>query len=198
MKKKNSLSNVKNLTLLALMTALVVLTQIISANIKFGPFSITLAHIPIVIGTALLGQLAGAWLGLATGATILLSGDAAAFMTFNAAATIFLVLLKGAASGLVAGFIYRLIAKKNSLTALTVAAFLCPLVNTGIFFAGCFLFFFDLVTVWAGGSKAIVYVITGLIGWNFLVELGTSLVLTPVTGKIIAVGKKMHHDKSYL
>ena len=196
-KKVNSQTH--KLVLVALLTALVAVLAYFGGFIKIGGFaSISLTLVPIVLGAALCGPWAGAWLGLATGATILLSGDAAAFLTFDPAATILLVLLKGALSGLVAGLIYKLIAKRNSFAAITAAAFLCPIVNTGTFFIGCLIFFFPLVTEWAGGSGAISFVLTGLIGWNFVVELATSLVLTPATSKIIDIGKKMRHDKSYL
>ena len=181
------------------MTALVVLVQIISANIKFGPFSITLAHIPIVIGAALLGPLAGAWLGLSMGATVLLSGDAAAFLTINFPATVAVVLLKSAIAGLVAGLFYKLFAKKNELFAIIFASVICPIVNTAVFFLGSLLFFLPSISVWAGeGNSAIAFIIVGLIGWNFVVEMLSSAVLTPVTAKIISIGKKMRSDKSYI
>lgn len=199
MAKQMKKLNTKSLTLLALMTALVVLVQIISANVKFGPFSITLAHIPIVIGAALLGPIAGAWLGMTMGITVLLSGDAAAFLTVNFAATVFVVLLKGLLAGLAAGLIYKLLSKKNDTVAIFSAAFTCPIVNTAVFFIGSLLFFLPTIATWAGeGTSAISFIIVGLIGWNFVVEMATALVLTPVIKKIITVGKKMRHNKNYI
>ena len=49
---------------LALFTAIVVVLQLISSMIRFGPFSITLALVPIVVGAAMYGIAGGAWLGL--------------------------------------------------------------------------------------------------------------------------------------
>ena len=59
----SNLSKVKNLTLLALMTALVVVFQLIAAFIPLGFNVGALCLIPIVIGAALLGPWAGAWRG---------------------------------------------------------------------------------------------------------------------------------------
>ncbi|MBQ7714736.1 MAG: ECF transporter S component, partial [Clostridia bacterium] len=48
---------------IALITAIVVVLQLIGAVIHFGPFSVSLVLVPIVIGAILYGPLAGAWLG---------------------------------------------------------------------------------------------------------------------------------------
>ncbi|UKI23399.1 MAG: hypothetical protein L6V88_02460 [Anaerotruncus sp.] len=53
--------------------------QLIGGGIKVGAFSVSLVLIPIVLGTALYGIGAGAWLGLVFGVTVILTGDAAAF-----------------------------------------------------------------------------------------------------------------------
>ena len=66
----------RTLTGMALLTAVVVILQFLGAFIRFGPFSISLVLIPIVVGAALYGPLAGAWFGLVFGLVVLLSGDA--------------------------------------------------------------------------------------------------------------------------
>ncbi|MCD7873086.1 MAG: energy-coupled thiamine transporter ThiT, partial [Clostridiales bacterium] len=80
--------NTKKLVGIGLFTAIVVVLQLLGSFIKFGTFSISLVLIPIVVGTALYGIGAGAWLGLAFGVTVLISGDAAAFLTVNVIGTI--------------------------------------------------------------------------------------------------------------
>ena len=90
---------------LGLFTAIVVVLQFLGSFIKFGPFSITLVLAPIVIGAALYGIGAGAYLGLVFGATVLISGDAAAFLTINPIGTVIIVLLKGMLAGLAAGLV---------------------------------------------------------------------------------------------
>lgn len=119
---------------MGLLTAIVVVLQMIAATIKFGMFSVTFALIPIVIGAALYGIGAGAWLGLVFGVVVLLSGDAAAFLTINPAGTIITVLLKGALAGTMAGVLYKLISKKesNGRAAIVISGAL-------LFFGGLFL-----------------------------------------------------------
>ena len=43
----------RRLTGLALMTAIIVVLQVVASFVKFGPFTITLALAPILIGAAL-------------------------------------------------------------------------------------------------------------------------------------------------
>ena len=174
---------------IGLFTAIIVALQLLAASIKFGPFSITLVLAPIVIGAALYGIGAGAWLGVAFGVSVLISGDAAAFMTINPAGTVVTVLLKGLLAGLVAGLIYKALEKKNKTVAVVLAGIACPIVNTGIFLAGCYLFFQEwLVSVF--GTTGFATVVTGLVSINFAVELGINMVLASVIVRVIDIGKK--------
>lgn len=174
---------------IGLFTAIVVALQLLAASIKFGPFSITLVLAPIVIGAALYGVGAGAWLGAAFGVSVLISGDTAAFMTINPAGTVITVLLKGMLAGLVAGLIYKALEKTNKTVAVVLAGIACPIVNTGIFLAGCYLFFQEwLVSVF--GTTGFATVVTGLVSVNFAVELGINMVLASVIVRIIDIGKK--------
>lgn len=174
---------------IGLFTAIIVALQLLAASIKFGPFSITLVLAPIVIGAALYGIGAGAWLGVAFGVSVLISGDAAAFMTINPAGTVVTVLLKGMLAGLVAGLIYKTLESKNKTVAVVLAGIACPIVNTGIFLAGCYLFFQEwLVSVF--GTTGFATVITGLVSVNFAVELGINMVLASVIVRVIDIGKK--------
>lgn len=174
---------------IGLFTAIIVALQLLAASIKFGPFSITLVLAPIVIGSALYGIGAGAWLGAAFGVSVLISGDATAFMTINPAGTVVTVLLKGMLAGLVAGLIYKSLEKKNKTVAVVLAGIACPIVNTGIFLAGCYLFFQEwLVSVF--GTTGFATVVTGLVSVNFAVELGINMVLASVIVRVIDIGKK--------
>ena len=69
---------------LALFTALVVILKLLGSFIRFGPFSISLVTLPIVVGAVLYGAWGGVWLGLVFGVTVLLSGDAATYDAFRA------------------------------------------------------------------------------------------------------------------
>lgn len=182
--------NVEKVVGLGLFTAIVIVLQLVASVIRLGPFSITLVLAPIVVGTALYGSLAGAWLGLVFGVSVLISGDAAAFLTINPVGTVITVLAKGALAGLAAGLMYKLVQNKSKIFAVILAGVVCPLVNTGVFLIGCLLFFMDTITQWAGGTNVGVYMITGLVGVNFLVELAINLVLATVIERIINLGRK--------
>ena len=188
--KFNIKTNTKKIAGVGLLSAIVVVLQLLGSFIHFGPFSISLVLIPIVVGASLYGALSGAWLGLVFGITVLLSGDAAAFLTVNPAGTVITVILKGALAGLLAGGIYKLLESKNKAIATIISAIVCPVVNTGIFLIGCRLFFFDTIKEWAGGTNAFVYMITGLVGFNFLFELGANIILSPTIVKLTTLGRR--------
>ncbi|MBD5115453.1 MAG: ECF transporter S component [Ruminococcaceae bacterium] len=181
--------DVKKLAFIALMTAITAVLQVLSGVIQFGPFSITLALTPIVVGAALYGWKAGAWLGLVFGAVTLT--NAGLFLAINAPGAIAVCLLKGVLAGAAAGLIYKLLEKKNAYVAVIAAAIVCPLVNTGVFILGCLLFFMEAITAWADGGNAFAFIFVGLIGVNFFVEFGVNLVLSPVVFRIIQIGKKV-------
>lgn len=191
------MSNVKKRTEIlavgAILTALVVVLQLLGTFIRFGPFAISLVLIPIVIGAAISDYKIGAWLGFAFGVAVLLSGDATAFWVIHPVGTVVTVLLKGILCGLAAGLSYKLLAKWNSYVAVIVAAIVCPVVNTGIFLLGCKLFFIEAITEWGvaeGFTNVTEYMFIGLAGGNFLVELGANVVLSPVIFRIIRALRK--------
>ena len=123
------------------------------------------------------------------GATVLLSGDAALFFAWDPIATVAIVLLKGTLAGLASGALYRLLAGKSGFLAALAAAVACPVVNTGVFFLGCLLFFLDDCVQFAAnlgisGSGPMV-IMSVFIGFNFFFELGLDLILCPIVVRII-------------
>ena len=61
---------------LGLLTALVIVLQMLGGFIRFGQFSISLVLAPIVIGAALYGAWAGGWLGFVFGVVVLFRDSA--------------------------------------------------------------------------------------------------------------------------
>ena len=175
----------KTMVLAAILTALVVVLQFIGQTIRLGPFMISLVLVPIVIGAATCGPKIGGWLGFVFGLFVLISGDAAAFLTINIFGTIVTVLLKGVLCGFAAGYVYQLLEGKNKTLAVFAAAVVCPVVNTGVFLLGCLVFFMDTIVLWANGSNVIAYMFVGLVGGNFLVELALNLVLGPAIVRLV-------------
>jgi thiamine transporter ThiT len=186
-------NNTKNMVGVALFTAIVVVLQLLGGGIKAGMFSISLVLVPIVVGSAVYGWKAGAWLGFAFGVAVLLSGDAAAFLAVDVFGTILVVLLKGTLCGLLAGLLYKLLSKANQVIAVFGAAILCPLVNTGVFLIGCRIFFYETVAEWGaalGFENVAAYMFLGLAGVNFLIELGVNIVLAPMIVRLIKMRMK--------
>ncbi len=191
MKKVNT--KIQKLTLGAILTALVVVLQCMGQFIRFGPFSISLVLLPIVIGAAMCGTAVSTWLGLVFGVVVLMT-DAAAFLAISVPGTVITVLLKGVLCGLAAGLIYNLVAKKSKYAAVVSAAVVCPIVNTGVFLLGCVLFFFETIESWAlagGYTTAAEYMFLGLAGGNFLFELATNIILSPTVVRLLNIKKKV-------
>ena len=186
-------TDTKTLVGIGLFTAIVVVLQLLAVGLRaLGLFSISLVLVPIVVGAAVYGWKSGAWLGFVFGVAVLLSGDANAFLTVNVVGTVVTVLLKGTLCGLCAGLVYKLL-EKNKTVAVFAAAAICPIVNTGVFLLGCLVFFLETITGWAalyGFENVGAYMIFGLTGANFLIELGVNLVLAPVITRLIKIGKK--------
>ena len=189
---ENTRNDLRVFTGVAIFTAIVFVLQLVAVAIR-TTFSVSLVLVPIVLGGALYGPLAGCWLGLVFGAAVIVSGDANTFMLLNVGGTILTVLLKGMLAGLCSGLVYKALAKKNQYVAVLVAAIVCPVVNTGTFLIGCLLFFMDTIRAWAaskGMANVGTYMIVGLVGVNFIFELILNVVLSPVILRLIHEGKK--------
>ena len=186
----------RRLTGLALLTAIVAVLQVVASFIKFGPFTITLALAPILIGAALYGPKAGAYLGGVFGLVVLiaciLGWDPGGSTLWNANPflTACICLVKGIAAGLAAGAVYRAIvggsrAHGRMMTGSIVAGVVSPLVNTDLFVLALTLLFHDILVTWAAGSELIYYIVFVLTGINFVLELVLNLVLSTVIVRVV-------------
>ena len=203
---ENKRISTRTLTGLAVLTSVVVVLQLLGSFIRFGTFSVSLVLIPIVVGAALYGSFAGAWLGFVFSVVVLIM-DSAAFMVVNPFGTIVTVLLKGTLAGFCAGAVYRLLSGTRIPLAIkgkekvawrsdlgvAAAAFVCPVVNTGLFLLGCLAFFMPTINVWAAGAgfeSAGKFMIFGLVGANFLFELLFNIVFSPLIVRLVEIGRK--------
>ena len=196
---KTKKMDTKKLMYMSLLTAIVFVLQYISLFMRFGTFSLTFVLTPIVVGVATCGMIAGAWLGLVFAVAVFVTGDAALFLQFNIPATIVLVILKAVLAGLAAGAVYKLLEKVNRYAAILCAAITAPVVNTGVFFLGCHLFFFEDIASYfeIEAEQVTVFIITVLIGINFIIELLVNIVLAPTVCRIIDINDK-HSRRGYL
>ena len=73
----NSNGKTRRLAGLALFTAIVVVLQLLGSFIKVGPFAVSLVLIPIVVGAAVYGVKACAWLGFVFGVVVTIASSPA-------------------------------------------------------------------------------------------------------------------------
>ena len=186
-------ADTERLAILALLTGLVAILSYLGGFIKLGSLaSINLTLIPVVLGAAYVGPLAGAWLGAVSGIIFFLTPDSAYWMGLSAHGTVITVMLKGILAGLCAGLVYKLLENKNRYLAVFAASIVCPIVNTGIFLLGCLTFFMDAVNSGAAANEMSVFgfMIVFYVGLNFVFELIVNVVLNPVITKVLNVVKK--------
>jgi len=193
-----SRGKIRRMTGISILMAVVVVLTLLGNFVRFGPFPITLALAPIIVGAAVYGASAGAVLGFAFSLVVFVTGlmglDGGTVMLLMGVAPVactLVCLAKGTLAGYLAGLVYRLLEKKNVHLGVVAAGIVCPVVNTGIFVVGMLLFFADTLASWAGGQPIVSYIIFGLTGVNFLVELAVNLVLASgITTIIKYVGGK--------
>ena len=179
-------SDIKSLVYLAMLSALVVILQIIS-NITNASLPITLTLVPIVLGGALINKWSGAWLGFVFGLTVLFSGAAKEFFTISPIGTIVTVIVKGVLAGFLAALVYSLLEKKNRYLAILVAGIVAPVVNTSIFILGCYVFFFG--TEQSPSADVLGTIVAAFTAINFLLELGLNMLLAPTILRLINLKK---------
>ncbi len=192
MEAEKKFFSARNVTGLSVLIALVVVLQIWGSNVKIGPTSLNFVLIPVVLGAVVFGPLAGGFLGFVSGLIILIYGIAGAdpFTAVLFADHPFLTsavcLVKGIACGAAAGWAFRLIAKKYPYAGVFTAAAIAPIVNTGLFILGA-LFMSDTLSAnfVADGSSVFYFLVIGVSGVNFLLELGLNLVFAPALYRVI-------------
>lgn len=181
------------LTQLSILSALIVILQLISYSVKIGPFGLSLVLIPIVIGGALFGMRAGATLGGVFGVVVTLCCvfglDVGGNMLWNVnpLLTALICLGKGVLAGLAGAAVAKLFQQGGKQTlGVFVSAVTVPVVNTGLFLLMLSLCFRDILVSWAAGLDVVYYVLTGIILVNFVPELLLNIVLAPVAQRVIA------------
>lgn len=192
-KTNKKTEQVKKLTLMALLTALVAVLAYLGGFIKIGGFaSINLTLVPVVVGAALYGPAAGAWLGGVSAAIFFMTADSAFWLGLSIPGTIITVFVKGIMAGLCAGLVFNLLKNKNKYLAVIASAIIAPVVNTGIFIAGCFVFFLEAVQEMAAadGMSLGAYILIAFVGFNFIFELLANIILSPAILRIINIRNK--------
>ena len=193
--KKKTFFSTRNIAATGFLTAIEIVLQILGNFITLGPVSINLCLIPIAMGAILYGPFCGAFLGLINGIAVIFAPSTfAIFMPLNPLGTIFICLLKSTLAGLCAGLIYLPFKKKKPFFGSVLASIVLPVVNTGIFSLGALIFFrsfLNNVATSMNFPNIHAALLFGVIGWNFIFELATSIVISPSLSRVI-IYKRRH------
>ena len=172
-----------------LLLALEIIFQIIGNYLQFGPVNINISLVAIVLAAVLYGPLSGAIVGFFNGIMALFSPSTLAiFMPVSPAGTVIACLCKCTIAGLVAGFLFKLFKERNQLLGIILAGVIVPVINTFIFCVLTLVFFRPILVGGAGSESfgAIIgFMLVGFIGWNFLIEIAATVILSTILGLVI-------------
>lgn len=192
--KKSNFFSAKRITGLAVLLALVIVLQMLGGYFKIGATSLSFVLVPIVLCGILYGPIAAGILGFVFGFIVLMYGvtgaDVFTMILFNdhPIYTSLLCLVKGTAAGVVSGLLYKWISKKHDYAGVFAASIAAPVVNTGLFIAGAWLFLRDtLAANFVDGTSVIYFLVIGCAGINFLVELAINLIAAPSVYRVIGI-----------
>ena len=172
-----------------LLLALEIIFQVIGNYLQFGPVSINLSLVTIVLAAILYGPLSGAILGFFCGIIVLFSQSTIAlFMPVSPLGTVIACLLKCTVAGIVAGYVYKLLKNKNQLVAIIVTSVLVPVINTGIFSVVCLIAFRPILASYAGSQSfgdMLTFLLVGFIGINFIFEIVVTVIVSTILGMVL-------------
>ena len=207
--EKSKFFSAKNIAYLGILLALVILLQWFASAIPMGSgVQLNLSLIPIVLGAIMFGMAGGAFLGLACGIVVLIqvvtvpSPFYTTIWAYSPVVTSFTCLLKTTIAGLVAGLLYKIIAKKIPLAAVFVAAGIIPVINTAIFILGCLcmgntmtvfrdILVNDFAMTEFSEMNVFVFILVGIVTFNFFIEFAINMVLAPAIHRVVLVVEKL-------
>ena len=179
---------IKKMVGIAFLVALVVVLQLMGSFIRIGTVEFALVLVPIVVGSAIYGPIAGVILGATFSIVTLLQPGTYGFYAMSVVGTVITVMAKGILSGWLSGLTYKALEKKSPILAAYASAIVCPVVNTGVFFLGCMIFFYEPLS--AVNENVLLFVLTAYIGWNFVAELIANILCGPVIVRLLKIFKK--------
>ncbi len=185
----------KNVTGIAVFLALVIVLQAFGGTISIGAVQLNFTLIPIVLGAILFGATAGAILGFACGVVVLIQVIMGAVPFYaliwanDPVVTLFTCIVKTTVAGFVAGILFQWLEKKNRYVAIFVASGIVPIINTALFIVGCLLMT-NSVHGLANGQNVLVFILVGLVTFNFFVEFAINLLVAPALHRVVEIVAK--------
>ena len=198
-------SNVRALTILALMTALLVIFSFTPiGSIPVGPLVITLNIIPVAIAAVALGPKGGLAMGCVFGVLSFLqalgvgipSGMGATLVSIDPLRAFLQRFVPRALDGLLVGMIFRACEKKLGRGACFVAGFFSAFLNT-LFFMGALVLLFGGTEYVQGliGGRSIIAFICAFVGVNAVFEMAASTLVTGLVGAALYRAKVLPLQK---
>jgi len=180
----------KRLVYIAVLAAIEMVFQFVGNFVGFGPVSLNLSLIPIAFGAIVFGPLGGMLLGLINGIVVLLSPNTWALFMPNiltAVGTVVLCLVKCTFAGFFGGLLNKIISKKSKFAGHLTASIVIPIINTAIF-AAVAIFLYRTLLEQNSQLYANIYsyLFLGFLGWNFIFELATTIIFTPILVKVFS------------
>jgi len=176
----------------ALLAAIIIMLQTLSTFIlRPGLIPINLVLPAIVVGAAMYGPKAGAFLGACFGTVVLFSGITGTapmsgmMWTANPILMTIVTLGRGVAKGYVAGVVFAIFSKRKHQDGVLAAAIVTPIVNTGIFLAALIFLFRSTLVHFAGDTNILYHAFIVMAGTNFIIELFINVGLVSVIVRIL-------------
>lgn len=196
---KNSNANVRYLTELALLVAIILVMKLTGlASIPVGPLVMTFTMVPIAIGAMLMGPLAGGVLGMVYGFTSFYDAVTGAslmtgvFFQLNPLSTFVLCVGMRTLVGVLAGWLFRGLKQVDPTKTVSYFAvgLLTPLLNTLCFMGYIVLFFYGSDYIQGkvadlGAANPFMFVVL-TVGIQGLVEAVTGAIVGGGVGKAVA------------
>jgi len=190
MNNKQKFFSTKNVVYLAILTALLVVLNLLSTVFKIIT-NVNLTLIPIVLGALLLGVKGGLILGLISGLMTFIFGVTGVdpftnILFVNQPILTFLTCtVKTTAAGALGGLLYGVIKSKNKYVATFVAAGVVPIVNTAVFIIGALTMYNVIATNFS--ENVLYFLVIVCAGVNFLIEFAVNLLVAPAIHAVIRV-----------
>ena len=180
------------------LAAIEIVLYILGLILKVGLININLSLVPIAVGALLLGPWCGLFLGFINGIAAILSPDTMVyFMPQSVFGTILICLIKSMAAGFFSGLLFQAFKnRKLELFGMVLCSILIPIINTSIFTLGCFTFFRDWLFANAGEINPFLFLVTAVIGWNFVFEISISAIFSPAICKIVKIARRKQEATS--
>ncbi len=186
----------RNIAFFGVLLALVIVLQLFASAIPMFGVTLNFALIPIVLAGIFFGMWGGGFMGLIAGlitflTTAVAGREPSTVFLFEASPALLTLTCIGktTVAGFVAGLLYGLIARKNTLVAAFVASITVAVLNTGLYLVGI-VCMKDAAAEFLGTAATAnaVFVAVFMLVWlNFVLEIAVNVVLAPAIHRIVLI-----------